>query len=88
MKVYSATAKSDKSGVVTLQEARRVAQLVKGSRPTGKFVLVKSKKYKELHDRYLGEIVHTTSPSSKGHASSAERSSSKTAGARPAAKKK
>ncbi len=51
--------KDGKSSQVTLGEAREAARAVKGKRLTSKARKISAKKYKALHERYLGEIVHS-----------------------------
>lgn len=69
MKLYSTRAKAEKSGRVTLGEARKAARAVKGKRAANKFNVVSSKQYQVLHEKYLGEIVHgggSSSPRGSG----------------------
>lgn len=54
--------KDGKSSQVTLGEARQAARAVKGKRLASKARKISAKKYQELHERYLGEIVHSGRP--------------------------
>ena len=58
MKTYLATTKGSKGGSVTLKTARSAAKAVRGDRPAGRFLVTESSNSKELHDRFLGAIVH------------------------------
>ncbi len=61
MRVHSFAAKRARSsGGVTLKQAREAAEAVKGDRPRGKFALIASTKSKSLREKYLGEIVHSS----------------------------
>lgn len=51
--------KDGRSSQVTLGEARKAARAVKGKRLASKARKISAQKYKELHERYLGEIVHS-----------------------------
>jgi len=86
MKVLSVSLKSDKSGHVTLGEARKAARVVKAKRVVSKSKVASSKQYRVLHEKYLGEIVHTGG--SSGSKGSGGRTSPGSGATRTAAKKK
>lgn len=87
MKVLSMSSKSAKSRPLTLGEARKAARVVKAKRVVSKTKVARSKQYQVLHEKYLGEIVHTGGAS--GSKGSASRTSSSGSGAShtPAKKK-
>ena len=86
MKVLGVSPKSDRSGHVTLGEARRAARVVKAKRAVRKFEVANSKQNRVLHEKYLGEIVPTGG--SAGSNGSSGRASSGSGASRTAAKKK
>jgi hypothetical protein len=89
MKTGSAAARKGKSGGVTLSVARQAAKVVKGDRPKGTFLVMKTGRSSALRDKYLGVIVHSPPKTGAGvRISSVKESPANTGVARRFAKKK
>jgi len=86
MKVLRVSLKADKSDHVTIGEARSAARAVKAKRVASKSKGASAKQYQVLHEKYLGEIVHTGG--SSGSKGAGRRASSASETSRTPAKKK